>query len=474
MEYIYAAIVLALALIFIGALLLFRRVVPPSEVHVVQSRRGASLYGSFATADGQVYYKWPAALPRLGVIVTTLPTAIFDVSVKGYEGYDKNRVPFTLDVQAFFRIEKFDLAAIRVKDGDELRSQLLAVLEGAVRVTLAGHTLDEILNSRSEFGAKFTEEVQAQLLEWGVVTAKQLELTDIRDSSGYAVISDMMEKHVSEINKTSRMAVAVNRKAAEVAEAEAEADIAVAKEKKRSKSESAAAVAEQEIGVAKETGVQRVLDARKDTEAKTIEVARTKRVGDETVAKEVAVVKAQADAQVTEAVAKGELASERLRAEGITAVGVAQAAAKEADLKAPVNAQILLADKIADSEGYQQYLIAIEATRAYTEVGRANAAALEKAGIKMVISGGTPSQGVDSVGSLFSANGGAQLGALLDSLSNSETGNSLLSRLGINGLKTSRSPSDDSSSGEDSTEGRAPVVQTDLPNPRSQNARRPR
>lgn len=93
----------------------FRRVVTTNMVDIVQSRRKTTPYGTGQTA-GNVYYAWPSALPVVGVSVINLPVSNFDLSLKNYEAYDKDRVPFIVDVTSFFRIKDTAKAAQRVKN----------------------------------------------------------------------------------------------------------------------------------------------------------------------------------------------------------------------------------------------------------------------------------------------------------------------------------------------------------------------
>ena len=60
--------VLAFIGVSIFAALLFRRVVSTNMVHIVQSRRKTTPYGTGQKA-GNVYYEWPSQLPVIGVTV---------------------------------------------------------------------------------------------------------------------------------------------------------------------------------------------------------------------------------------------------------------------------------------------------------------------------------------------------------------------------------------------------------------------
>ena len=171
--------------------LMFRRVVSTNMVHIVQSRRKTLPYGTGQSA-GNVYYQWPSWVPFFGVTVIALPVSNFDISLKDYEAYDKDRVPFMVDVVAFFRINDTARAAQRVSSIEELKAQLQQIVQGAVRKVLASALIDTIMLERAQFGSQFTEEVRDQLKEWGTEPVKSMELMDIRDAHGSKVISNII------------------------------------------------------------------------------------------------------------------------------------------------------------------------------------------------------------------------------------------------------------------------------------------
>ncbi|MDR3123829.1 MAG: hypothetical protein LBU16_08650, partial [Treponema sp.] len=112
-----AAAVILLLLIF--NILKLRRIVPANTVHIIQRSKTTVSYGVGQPA-GNVYYKWPIWLPLLGVTVRELPVSNFDLDLNSYEAYDKNRLPFTVDVKAFFRIADTNQAAQKVENMAEL------------------------------------------------------------------------------------------------------------------------------------------------------------------------------------------------------------------------------------------------------------------------------------------------------------------------------------------------------------------
>ena len=180
-----------IAIVILVALFL-RRVVPTNEVHIVQSGKSTVSYGKDHNS-GNTYYEWPSWIPVVGIVKIVLPVSVFDEDLESYEAYDKGRLPFVVDVKAFFRITDSNVAAQRVSSFDELRNQLRAILQGAVRTILASADIEEIMQGRSQFGEQFTKEVEAQLTNWGVSTVKNIELMDIRDSVSTHVIKNIME-----------------------------------------------------------------------------------------------------------------------------------------------------------------------------------------------------------------------------------------------------------------------------------------
>ena len=211
------------AAVFIAVMLaaLYRVVVSTNDVHIVQSVKKTTSYGK-DQPTGNVYYAWPDWWPVIGVKTIKLPVSVFDVSLESYNAYDKGRVPFMIDVMAFFRITDSNMAAQRVHSYEELIAQLQGILQGSCRAILAASEIEEILEGRSKFGEMFTKEVDHNLEAWGVQTVKVIELMDIRDTKDSAVIQNIMAKNKSKIEKESRVVVAENHRAAQEAEIEAQ------------------------------------------------------------------------------------------------------------------------------------------------------------------------------------------------------------------------------------------------------------
>ncbi len=410
--------------------LFLRRVVPTNEVHIVQSTKHTRSYGK-DTPNGNTYYEWPFWIPVFGVTKIVMPVSVFDIQLNAYEAYDVGRVPFVVDIVAFFRIADSNVAAQRVESFRELESQLLSIVQGAVRTILASHDIDKIMLERSIYGEQFTEAVRDQLVSWGVVPVKNIELMDIRDAAENRVVHNIMEKKKSLIEMESRMEVAENIKNAEVAEIDARRERDIRDEQAQQAVGERTAEKVKIVGIANENAQQDIKEQQRVTKEKEMAVIKVNDVQRAEITKDMNVVKADEDKQTTILRAEGDLQAKIKEAEGIKVEGEAKADAERAMQLAPVEAQIVLAKEIGENEGYQQYLLGIENIGAYKIVGVEQAAALKVADIKVIANTGDAMSGVNNVMELFSSKGGTNIGAMLEGLAQTEQGQALMEKYGI-------------------------------------------
>lgn len=439
---IFMAVMGVLALVGLGLvawIISLRRVVSTNEVHIIQSSTKTVSFGKDQEA-GNTYYEWPSWIPRIGIQVIKLPVSVFSLRLKDYEAYDSGRLPFVLDLEAFFRIENSNIAAQRVSHFQELNGQLTSILQGAARTILASKNIEEIMQGRSEFGIAFTGEVNEQLKAWGVTTVKNIELMDIRDSRGSQVIQNIMEKKKSEIERESRVVVAENKRAAENAEIDADREVEVNRQLAQQQVGIRTAEKEKEVGIANEKAKQEITEQQKVTTEKAMEVARVEQVKAAEITKDVnivraeeqkqtEIVKAEGEKQRTVLVAEGQLESERRNAEAILVKGQSVAEAEKLLQLAPVEAQIVLAKEIGENQSYQQYLITIRQVEASQAVGVEQAKALEKADIKVIANNGNASSGLSGIGDLLSSGGGINVGAMLEGLAQTPAGKAVLDKI---------------------------------------------
>ena len=454
------------AFLSILAAFMFRRVVGTNMVHIVQSGKSTLPFGA-NLSGGNVYYEIPTWVPGIGVSVIKLPVYNFDLSLNNYEAYDEDRAPFLVDVTAFFRINDPTVAAQRIQNLEELKHQLSLIVQGAIRKVLASVKIDDIMAQRSTFGKSFSDEVKGQLGEWGVQSIKNMELLDIRDSEKSKIISNIMAKRISAIERDSRIEVSQNQRLATVAEVEnkrtaeissveAQQNIQLSREASEQVVGERAAEKQRAIGIAQEQSRQEVLTQQAQTKEKDLAVKRiqevrsaeierdtalvaaerTKKVA--AIDKETALVKASQDKETTILQAEGTLEAERKGAEAIQVTGLAKAEAEKALQLAPVSAQITLAKEIGGNEPYQKYLALLEAFKAYIAVGIEQAKSLQKADVKIIANGGTAQEGMSSVMDVFSSKGGTSLAAAIEAFTQSDVGADLVSRFTDSPIPTNK------------------------------------
>lgn len=452
---LFLSILLPVLLVVSIYILSLRVVVPTNEVHIVQRGNKTISYGK-VTKDGEdningnVYYRFPEWMPYIGVTQTSLPLSVFSIKLENYEAYDIDRLPFLVDIMAYFRVNDSNKAASRIQNTVELKDQITNIVKGSVRSIMANSKLEAIMSERSTYGQQFTDAVRDQLKEWGVVAVKNIELMDVRDSRESQVIANIMAKKSSEIEMQSRTEVAMNNKKASEAEIEAQQAIKLKEEDAKREVGKRQADVAREVGIAKEKADQEIKEQAKITKEKEMEVIKIERVRQSEIDKEANIIKAEeikavtiknaeahkeqielnavAEKRQAELQAEAQLVLNLKEAEGIEAKGKAEAEAKKLMELAPVNAQIELAKEIGNNQGYQEYLVRLEQIKALCEVGIEQAKNLGKADIKINTMSNDVASGVNKVTDIFSPNGGLNLAGALETFSSSPIGKAVLDK----------------------------------------------
>ena len=445
-------------------ILSLRRIVPTNVVHILQ--RGSQTVSYGVGKESNVYYEWPAWLPILGVSVRELPVSNFDIDLIEYSAYDKDRVPFVVDVKAFFHIKDTNVAAEKVESFEELKGQLRNVVQGAVRSILAKSKLEEIMEERSIFGEQFTKAVNSDLKNWGVESIKNIELMDVRDANDSNVIHQIMAKRMSAIDMESRTEVAKNQKTAKQAELEAqkEVDVTTAETERiageaKARSQQAIGIANAESmkrsGIAEQESISEIAEAEKMTAERKMEVVKVNQIKQAEIDKQRAIINAEEEKQRVEIAAQANrykletdatarLEASKRDAEGVQTIGQAEAEVikakgmSEAESKkamelAGVTAQTTLAKEIGENKPYQEYLIKIKEVEVSQVIGvtlyEAIAKALSNADLKLLVNSGDVHSGLGSLTDLFTAKGASQLNGMVEGLKQTDEGKKLLSVL---------------------------------------------
>jgi len=445
---------------FIWVLVLFyiitqlRKVVPTNEVHIVQSKSNSTPYGKWQEA-GNVYLAWPAWVPMFWIEVQKLPLSIFDLQLNGYKAYDVGKVPFQVDITAFFEIKEPVLAAEKVFSIEELKDQLNETVKWVVRKILASKDIVEIMESRSEIKDQFYKEVFQAVKAWGV-DLKNVEFMDIRDDDGSQVVTNIMMKKRSLIESESQIEVAENQKTAEIEKenkiAEARAAAAKAKssadiissdsernaELKRIENEKLTQNQDIEkeriLAVQKEEAKQKVYESEKETKAKELAVKQLDEEKNAEIAKNIEVIKAEEQKQKAIIDAQAEKESVTLKAQAdktkveleaeadkLRIESVWLAKAKEIDYLGSAEAknktQMAEALNIFNSESIAFMVKELEVKLAEI-VDLEKAKSLAKADVKVISTGSNGGEGVDSFMDLFSAKGGTNIWAMVQAAKN--------------------------------------------------------
>jgi flotillin len=444
----YAVIGIA-ALILLIWIISRRRIVPTNVVHIVQRSKTTTSYGAGLKA-GNTYYDWPSYLPIIGITVRELPVSNFDLDLSNYEAYDKDRVPFIVDIKAFFRIADTNVAAQKVESYEELLNHLTGIVQGSVRSIMAKSQLETIMSERSIYGEQFTKDVSDELSQWGVEAVKNIELMDIKDAKDSNVIANIMAKKKSEIEKESRVVVAVNHQKAEEVEieskqiveiknadaqrligekqAEMQRDIGIAQEKSRQQvAEEAKVTQEKEMAVKQVTTVKQA-EIEKEAAIVTAEQSR-KQIEIDAEAKKMAIEKAaEADRYRIENLAHATLVQQTNESKGVEAIGRANAEAEKAIQLASVTAQTELAREVGGNKEYQQYLITIEQIKASRDVGIEQAKNIGHAEIKIIANAGDVGQGLSSAAQILTPKGGTFLAGMVEAFAQSDTGKQIIDK----------------------------------------------
>ncbi len=400
---------------------LWRVVVSPDKVHVVQRRKKTIVYGK-GTSTGNVYYKIPSWIPFWGVDYKLMPVSIFKIPLEGYRAYDSKKAPFKVDVTAFFQINAEDSAqaAQRVSNFQDLVNELLEVLRGAVRKILASNEIDKIMTERSILGQSFLTEVRSQVSAWGV-NVLNIEFMDISDDDGgdEAIITAIMKKHSSYIQRKSDEEVAINEKEAKVVQINAKKEADIEEIMALEVTEKRDAERKQAVGVADEKANQSIQEEKRSTAEREMAVLQVM---------EVEAKKIEAFARVEEAEgvklanireAEGEREAQALEGKGFgekaAAIGEGEAKAIRDKGLAEAEAKEKLADAL--SRFQEEGLFALLGEKFIEkdkDVGIAVAKAYQDADLKVIQTGNSKPK--DLLDVLTSADSGAKIGGMMEGL----------------------------------------------------------
>jgi len=281
--------------------------------------------------------------------------------------------------------------------------------------------------------------VDSQLKAWGVTTVKSIELMDIRDANGSKVIHNIMAKKQSHIEMESRVELAKNKQTADIAEINAKRDTEMQAQVALETIGKKKAEVAQTVGIAEEQSSQKVQEEVKTTTVNRMAVQKVNDVRTAEIRKEVAVVQAEEkrsvqvvaaqatkEAQVFEA--EGDLVVATNEAKAVQLHGEAKANAEKLMLMAPVDAQVTLAKELGKETDFQNFQVRLKEVDANRDVGIAAANALVKAESKIIVTAGSASEGMKTLGSVFSPTGGMNLAGMVEGFMQTDAGKKIVEK----------------------------------------------
>ena len=440
---IFAIIIVIGIAISIYVVTKLRKVVPTNEVHIVQRWSKSVPYWK-SLQWWNVYLAWAPWVPIFWVAVQKLPLSIFSLQLTGYKAYDNWKVPFQVDITAFFEIKDPVLAAEKIFTISELEEQLNETVKWVVRKILASIDVVDIMESRSDIKEEFYKEVFSAVKAWWV-DLKNVEFMDIKDAEGSQVITNIMMKKRSLIEAESEIEVAENQKnaiiekenkeseaRAKAAEAKSRADIIESDARRLAdlkKIENDKITQNQDIekdrilSIQKEVSKQNFYEAEKETKIKMLAVKQVEDEKNAEIEKNIEIIRAEKQKQKAIIEAEWSKIQVELQAEAeknkIEFIWLAKAKELDYIWTAEAKNKAQMADSLnaftSDSLNFMIKQLDIHLAEV---VDLEKAKALSNADIKVISTGVNGWEWVKSFMDLFSANCWANIGAMVEAAKN--------------------------------------------------------
>lgn len=368
-----------------------RRVVPRDEAHVIVKRGRTSVYSGTPDIEGYTgttYYHIPMWVPLLGMDVIVVPLSVVEIRIPEMVSFAASNARFTLTASVYVRVVEPLKAAQRWPGRvvDTFINSVKELIENAIRNTTTAFAAEDIIEKKDEIANRLQQLLANDMAEYGCVVTN-VAVVNITDAPGTSVISDIARKREAEINAESRQNIAVRDKEARIAEAE-----------NRQAAEVMEAAASEAVGVRQQEKERTIFVSQQQVAEEEMAVERVRQVRSAEIARQATVEKAQGDREAAILRREGE-------AEGVKAVGM-------------VEAEVIRSKGVAEAEAIAKRVEALnrlqETGRAFREIekdeaiGTELAKALQKAHVRFVSTGE-----VTDFLKLFSAEGGANLGAML-------------------------------------------------------------
>lgn len=396
------------------------RIVPPSEAHMVVTPRKRMVCASEESlrknGGKSTYFQIPAWIPFMGRAVRIMDITIKEMTITGQETYEKDQARYQVNSSTKFRIVEVEKAAETFTTDAELMAQLEEIVRAAIRAVTVKYSVTDVRANKKRMSEEIEEEIRDDLANWGLKLVNFV-LVDFQDTHDSQVISNISKRREVQIESETRIDNANRIKEARIKEAESDQ---LAKDREIERDE---AVANREQG--KKIAIAQQEQIVADEEMK---VKRVREIKQEEIEKDQAIIKAQAEKEQQIISAAAEKEKVRIIAEGYKEQMIQQGEGNAAKALAEAEAEATAIEKKGLAEAKVKIEMAralnmftVDAIRALTaeqvvekekSVGLALAKALEAADLKFISAGKVTSL----LDLLSSAEGGAHLGAMIDSL----------------------------------------------------------
>jgi len=410
-------------LLFIILITSVYKIVPAGEAHLVITPGKRIVCASdekLRRNSGKSWYFYiPSWIPLIGRAVRQMDVTIKELVIKDQETYEKDQARYLVNSSTKYRIDDVSKAGETFITDQDLREQLKEIIRSAIRAVTVKYSVTDVRANKKRMSEEVEEEIRDDLHEWGLKLVS-FALVDFQDTPDSKVISNISRRREVQIESETRIDNANRKKEARVKEAESDqaaTDREIERDEAISKREKA-----KEITIAKE-------DQNVATEK--MKVKKVNEVEQEKIDKEQAVIKAEADKEKRIIDAQAEKEQKEINAtaykkeQQLKGEGNAEKTKIEAKAEAAATEKQGLAEAKVEEEkakAFNQYtdnaikaLTAEDIVNKEKEIGISLAQALQESDMKFINAGETNNL-LDLLGT---ASGGANLGAMVDSLQKS-------------------------------------------------------
>lgn len=419
-------------LVVLGLFAMTYTVVNPNDAHIVVFMgKGRKIYTpAVSKTDGKEktsYFFIPVLMKRFVLPLSNVKIAIRDISLN-----DKEVAPFMCDVVTWLHINDPITAAERLnlsQPFETLSDDLQEIVQAIARAVSMKKEILEIMRDRSSFSQEVSVEVGDVLSKWGVELIN-LEVNDIRDTTGSSIIKDYESIRAATVEANSRKQVSIQQREAVEVEQENLRQAEIAKAQAQEAYQKRQIQRDQEVGITKEEARLEVMRRQEQANQQEVETQRKRDVGLANVEKEATIEKAQGEAEAIRIKGEKEAEVQRLQGNALADVISRKGLAEAKVVREKGLSEAEAKDKMAEAmQKFNEAATLIEKLQVIRDIEKAKFSALgeslSKADLKLVSSG----KGGNLFGFPLNAETGADLGQMMEALDNKEGLSGLLNKV---------------------------------------------